>query len=175
MPNSGAFRSLHCLIYKVLAPFRARCGTFTILPQVFRFVKYFFRLFSKSFFVLSFPNRLPLRQLAYFTRPFRVCQVLFSSFLKTFSGPAIFRVSALDSLLILADSNPFVKYFSRLFSNFFHPLAAHARFRVEKLCHFTARSSVCQAFFSTLSNLFFAAPCRTPVPSDSLCSIANAP
>ena len=165
MPNSGAFRSLHCLIYKVLArPLSG--GTFAILSHLIQFVKYFFRLFSKSFFVLSFPNRLSLRQLAYFTRPFRVCQVLFSSFLKTFSGPAVLRVSALDSLLILADSNPFVKYFSRLFSNFFHPLAAHARFRVEKLCYFTTCSSVCQAFFSTFFKLFlpcrpFALPCRT--------------
>ena len=33
-------------------PAPLRRGTFTILPQVSRFVKYFFRLFSKSFFVL---------------------------------------------------------------------------------------------------------------------------
>ena len=153
MPNSGAFRSLHCLIYKVLArPLSG--GTFAILSHLIQFVKYFFRLFSKSFFVLSFPNHLPLRQLAYFIRPFRVCQVLFSSFLKTFSGLAVLCVSALDSLLILADSNPFVKYFSRLFSNFFYPLAAHARFRVEKLFYFTTCSSVCQAFFRLFSNFF---------------------
>jgi len=82
--NSGAFRSLHCLIYKVLAPFRVRCGTFTILPQVFRFVKYFFRLFSKSFFV---PDSLgPLaRKLSYLTTASRVCQPLFSLFSKLFS------------------------------------------------------------------------------------------
>ena len=73
--NSGAFRSLHCLIYKVLAPFRVRCGTFTILPQVFRFVKYFFRLFSKSFFVPDSPGPLArklasLPQLPEFVNPF---------------------------------------------------------------------------------------------------------
>ena len=47
--NSGAFRSLHCLIYKVLAPSAIRSGTFTILPHPEAFVKHFFRLFSKSF------------------------------------------------------------------------------------------------------------------------------
>ena len=153
MPNSGAFRSLHCLIYKVLARAAQRRNICYLITSD-SVCQVLFSTFSKSFFVLSFPNRLPLRQLAYFTRPFRVCQVLFSSFLKTFSGPAVLRVSALDSLLILADSNPFVKCFSRLFSNFFHPLAAHARFRAEKLCHSTTCSSVCQAFFRLFSNFF---------------------
>ena len=81
--NSGAFRSLHCLIYKVLAPFRVRCGTFTILPQAFRFVKYFFRLFSKSFFVPGSPE-LAARKLGYLTTSSLLCQVLFSILFKIF-------------------------------------------------------------------------------------------
>ena len=81
--NSGAFRSLHCLIYKVLAPFRVRCGTFTILPQAFRFVKYFFRLFSKSFFVPGSPE-LAARKLGYLTTSPLLCQVLFSILFKIF-------------------------------------------------------------------------------------------
>ena len=50
MPNSGAFRSLHCLIYKVLAA--ALGGTFAILTHLFRFVKHFFDFFQIFFSAL---------------------------------------------------------------------------------------------------------------------------
>ena len=118
VPNSGAFRSLHCLIYKVLARAAQRRNSCYLITSG-SVCQVLFSTFFKIFFALSFPNRLSLRQLGYYIRPSGVCQVLFSSFLKTFSGPAAPGVSASDSLLILADSNPFVKYFSRLFSNFF--------------------------------------------------------
>ena len=49
---SGAFRSLHCLIYKVHVP----RGTFTILALTRSFVKPFFQVFSNSFI----QNRHPL-------------------------------------------------------------------------------------------------------------------
>ena len=165
MPNSGAFRSLHCLIYKVLARAAQRrniCYPITSDSVCQVLFSTFFKIFFRT--QLSEPSAPQTACLFYQT--FQSLSSTFSSFLKTFSGPAALRVSALDSLLILADSNPFVKYFSRLFSNFFHPLAAHARFRVEKLCYFTTCSSVCQAFFSTFFKLFlpcrpFALPCRT--------------
>ena len=112
--NSGAFRSLHCLIYKVLAPFRVRCGTFTILPQVFRFVKYFFRLFSKSFFVPDSPGPLA-RKLSYLTTASRVCQPLFSLFSKLFSK-ALFPSAPLgDSSLNIPDPAPLVNPFFDFF------------------------------------------------------------
>ena len=84
--NSGAFRSLHCLIYKVLAPFRVRCGTFTILPQAFRFVKYFFDFFQNLF---SYPARrsLPLGSLAILPHLPRFVKYFFRFFSKSFSYP----------------------------------------------------------------------------------------
>ena len=120
--NSGAFRSLHCLIYKVLAPFRVRCGTFTILPQVFRFVKYFFRLFSKSFFVPGSPGPLA-RKLSYPTTASRVCQPLFSLFSKLFPKPCSqVRPSATARLIyqiLPLLSTPFFKIFSKFSKDIF--------------------------------------------------------
>ena len=124
--NSGAFRSLHCLIYKVLAPFRVRCGTFTILPQVFRFVKYFFRLFSKSFFVPGSPEPVA-RKLGYFTTSSRACQVLFSTFSKIFFVLTRRRASRSKAWLVYHSSQllsspffTFLKAFSKL--RFLRPL-----------------------------------------------------
>ena len=129
--NSGAFRSLHCLIYKVLAPFRVRCGTFTILPQVFRFVKYFFRLFSKSFFVPGSPEPVA-RKLSYFTTSSRACQVLFSTFSKIFFVLTRRRASRSKAWLVYHSSQLLSSPFFTFLKTFFKalspaPLAATAR------------------------------------------------
>ena len=116
--NSGAFRSLHCLIYKVLAPSAIRSGTFTILPHPEAFVKHFFRLFSKSF------SRSPSLTRAFWKAwlSYHTSQGLSTPF---FSRPQLFfkaarRAAALsDSLLNIPDLPLFVNSFFPDFSIFF--------------------------------------------------------
>jgi len=64
----------------------------TILPHLFRFVKNFFRSFSKLFFDLVFSPAASQRPVQY-TTSFSVCQVLFSSSLKTFFDRSLLNLS----------------------------------------------------------------------------------
>ena len=87
--NSGAFRSLHCLIYKVLAPLRARCGTLAILPQVPEFVKYFFDFFQNLFsYLLS--SRSRFRSFAILPHSFELVKHFFQLF-QSFSSAGFVR------------------------------------------------------------------------------------
>ena len=116
--NSGAFRSLHCLIYKVLAPFRVRCGTFTILPQAFRFVKYFFRLFSKSFFRTRLAGACRSEAWLSYHIFLALSSTFFDSFQNLFLTQPLSRLS-LESLITLPQLPAFVKPFFRFPQNFF--------------------------------------------------------
>ena len=77
MPNSGAFRSLHCLIYKVLAA--ALGGTFAILTHLFQFVKHFFRLFQ-IFFSALIQTRLRQTALLFYQIIFSLSSLIFGFF-----------------------------------------------------------------------------------------------
>ena len=155
--NSGAFRSLHCLIYKVLAPLRSArnihyftttfsvcqalfstffkvfcarlskrlLGSSAILPQTFPFVKYFFRLFSKSFSQRSSGGPF-IWQLDYFTTAPRLCQALFSIFSRIFCKIPVPTAPLGDSSLNIPLHSCFVKCFLQKNRNF--PKIRHTSF-----------------------------------------------
>ena len=106
--NSGAFRSLHCLIYKVLAP-SAQRRNIAILTHRSSFVKPFFLLFSK-FFRTLIQTHPASGQLDYFTTFTPLCQAFFASFLKFFISLHK-SVSFADSLVNIAPFLLFVNYF----------------------------------------------------------------
>ena len=93
-------------------------GTFTILPQVFRFVKYFFRLFSK-FFRTGFTIEPFAWKLNYLTTAPSFCQALFSIFSKSFSQAPEPTAPLGDSSLNISDPPHFVNTFFHYFWNFF--------------------------------------------------------
>ena len=83
MPNSGAFRSLHCLIYKVLA------AAFSVAEHLLSYHTFlslsstFFDFFQNLFRTRSLVFGLA-RKLDYFTTLSWACQALFSTFFKIF-------------------------------------------------------------------------------------------
>ena len=145
MPNSGAFRSLHCLIYKVLAPSAQR------------------------------------RNIYYLTTLFRTCQVLFSISFEIFFHTRFvsFFSCLVRSFCIIPDSLSLVKYFFRFLSKSFPLSAVVLPYRQTAQLVYQTLPDLSSLFFDSIKSFFstrsFAVPCRTPVPSDSLCSIANAP
>ena len=67
-------------------PARLSGGTFDILADSFRFVKHFFDFFQ-SFFSALIRIGVPARQLDYYTKPYSLCQAVFSAFSKLFCLP----------------------------------------------------------------------------------------
>jgi hypothetical protein len=114
---SGAFFSLHCLIYKVHA---ALSGTFFILPNQLPFVKNFFQLFLTRSRLIFGCCRLAfvLAELVYLTRFSAPCQELFFSLFNTFTLYPFVPPSLADSLVRIPDHDPFVNAFFHLFSVF---------------------------------------------------------
>ena len=108
--NSGAFRSLHCLIYKVLVPLRSRSRNIHYSSTLFQICQALFRLFSQSF--LCSPCRFrAARRLCYLTTFPRTCQALFSTFLKFFRSqlrsPGLFHKAWLSYHTSFPLSSPF--------------------------------------------------------------------
>ena len=111
MPNSGAFRSLHCLIYKVLATAFSVAEhllsyhTFSSLSSTF--FDFFQNLFRTRLLVFGLA-----RKLDYFTTLSRACQALFSTFSNLFSCRSLIFCLRLRAWL-------FYHAFSGLSSTFF--------------------------------------------------------
>ena len=80
--NSGAFRSLHCLIYKVLAQ-RLSVAEHSLSYHSFLRLSSTFSTFFKIFFRARLSWR-PLQKLRYLITLLRTCQALFSTFPKFF-------------------------------------------------------------------------------------------
>ena len=136
MPNSGAFRSLHCLIYKVLAPSAQR------------------------------------RNIWYFSRSVRVCQVLFSTFFEVFSALSSAPVFLPNSLTILSNHFRFVKHYFQLFKTFYRPLSLKLD-RSRQLWYCTIGTSFCQYLFSAFSKLFYRRRLCSTTARDSLVNIPD--
>ena len=107
---SGAFRSLHCLIYKVHVP----RGTFTILALTCSFVKSFFQVFSNSFT----QNRHPLEPDSSSILP--DTQALVKYFFSFFRRPLRLDHRAPDSLITILRPSLFVNTFFDSFHTFSH-------------------------------------------------------
>ena len=123
MSNSGAFRSLHCLIYKVLAP-SAQRRNICYFSRFISVCQVLFSTFFKFFSTLIRTDH-PLRQLDYFTKPSSFCQALFSAFSKLFSLRYRSSSTARDSLLNIPDTSLFVNTFFSSFSIFFLSPSPH--------------------------------------------------
>lgn len=108
MPNSGAFRSLHCLIYKVLA-LTARRRNICYLITNLSVCQALFSTFFKSFVPEPFGS---FGQLIEYIRSSSVCQVLFSTFSKFFQRFEAFLPLSRTAWL-------FYQTFHRLSSTFF--------------------------------------------------------
>ena len=116
MPNSGAFRSLHCLIYKVLAPSAQRRNIY-YLSTTFSVCQVLFSTFFEVVFYLAafrFAEKL-----SDYIRPFLACQALFSSFQKFFQRRLTEARPLTDSLLTITDHSPFVNTFFPDFAKYF--------------------------------------------------------
>ena len=137
---SGAFRSLHCLIYKVLARPPQRRNVL-YLTTSFCFCQALFQLF-RSFFgaCLGFP---PLSQTAH--QAYQSSQSLSSTFftsLKSFLLSRWHDRRVSDSLLTIPDLSPFVNTFFQLFASFLFSSPQHtsqllplSSFLFIPLCH----------------------------------------
>ena len=86
MPNSGAFRSLHCLIYKVLIPLRL-VRNIRYSNTLAKLCQALFRLFSKSF-SYSFRSPEPLESFAILPHSSALVKHFFQLFQSFFRCPA---------------------------------------------------------------------------------------
>ena len=123
--NSGAFRSLHCLIYKVLAPTAEAVRNSSILAQPVAFVKLFFQLFSKFFELSSSSEGFradSFDRLPHLSQLVNTFFLLFRSFLLP-SGPLLDRRRT--ACIIYHPSSPL----STPFSPFFPASPAFVKFR----------------------------------------------
>ena len=114
---SGAFRSLHCLIYKVLAP-----------P----------------------PQR---RNTRYFTTGSLVCQALFSTFFKSFSGALNLAARSQTACSFYQNSGPLSSPFFQ-FLELFSSRRPRALPRPRQLAYYTKSFLLCQLLFSKKSKFF---------------------
>ena len=109
MPNSGAFRSLHCLIYKVLA------AAFSVAERLLSYHTFsslsstFFDFFQ-IFFVPARPLRLRLKACLFYHTLLNLSSTFFDSFESFFLPDRSFRFR-FESLIILSRFLRFVKYF----------------------------------------------------------------
>ena len=164
MPNSGAFRSLHCLIYKVLARAAQRRNiwyltTFSSICQVL------FSTFFKIFFVLSFPSRRLSDGLVIISGLPEFVKHFFRVSWKLFRTPPPRRLR----LRQLADSSRFPSVCQVLFQTFFKllsPARCSCSFPSWEALLFYHLQFCLSSLFSTFFKLFlpcrpFALPCRT--------------
>ena len=126
---TGAFRSLHCLIYKVLAPLRLSAVPeylTTSLPVCQALFSTFFKVFSDSTPQFSSLGQVlarasQRRNIRYLTTFAPVCQALFSTsskfFLRLTPGSPVSPTAQLDYHILPTLSIP-SPYFFRLFFNF---------------------------------------------------------
>ena len=133
--NSGAFRSLHCLIYKVLVPLRFALGSVAehslSYHRSFGLSSTFFDFFQNLFFVPGSPEPVA-RKLGYSTTSSRACQVLFSTFSKIFFVLTRRRASRSKAWLVYHSSQLLSSPFFTFLKTFFKasipaPLAVTAR------------------------------------------------
>ena len=98
----------------------------------------------------------------------------FFNFFRNFLSCTQFALaSCSNSSVIIPDSLALVKPFFRLLSKSFPaPQPPYSR-TAEQLGYYNKLAPICQAFSFASTNLFFAAPLCTPVPPDSLASIAG--
>ena len=107
---------------------RFRASLF-IVSHPLRFVKYFFRFFSKSFSFLTAPR---LRQPYYCITSSSLCQELFHLFSRFFSFPL--RSGRLPAPALFPLSGGFLRFFGAV--------------SLRQLCYSITPASQCQAFFS---------------------------
>ena len=122
MPNSGAFRSLHCLIYKVLVPSAFRrniCYSITL----FRTCQALFSTSFEIFFCTQLALSSSSNSSVIIPGSFRFVKPFFRSLSKSFSLPSRRAPAPLNSLAIIANSPRFVKPFLQL-SQIFSSLSA---------------------------------------------------
>ena len=117
MPNSGAFRSLHCLIYKVLAPRRSVAEHSLLYHNSNRLSSTFFKFFQLfSYRTFQFSS-YSVAQLSYH-KSFRLSSTFFDFFQNLFSYPAPEELLA-RKLNYLTTASSLCQ---ALFSNFFEKL-----------------------------------------------------
>ena len=173
--NSGAFRSLHCLIYKVLAPLRS-ARNIHYFTTTFSVCQALFQLFSK-FFAPASRRGCSVAQLSYHRR-FRLSSTFFDFFQNLFRTGLPEGLS-FDSSITLPQLPDFVKPFFRFsqesFASFLFQPRPSATARLiyhfspalsSAFCHFFKffLNHVSLSFSETLSGSFRAPECCRPAP-----------
>ena len=149
---SGAFRSLHCLIYKVLAP-SASAAERTLSYHVSQLLSSTFFNSFEVFSALVSAFRRSIRQLSYYIRASGVCQVLFSLRFEVLKRFPFGLPPFSDSSSSISELPEFVKCFFHFVENFSAlSLARPPRFR--QLAYYTRPPSFCQQVSSKFSNFF---------------------
>ena len=115
--NSGAFRSLHCLIYKVLAPLRSVAEHSLSYHNFSALSSTFFDFFQNLFRAHSALGAASEALLSYHT--LANLSSTFFNFFKVFSALVPFARSLAESLVTIAHSLSFVKPFFHFPGNFF--------------------------------------------------------
>ena len=124
MSNSGAFRSLHCLIYKVLVPLRS-VAEHSLSYHIFLGLSSTFFNFFQSFLCFPFWGSCSTAQLSYHRR-FCLSSTFFDFFQNLFrTGPA--AGLSFDSLIMLPHLPDFVKPFFRFSRKTFSALPVQPR------------------------------------------------
>ena len=165
MPNSGAFRSLHCLIYKVLARAAQRRNICYLITSD-SVCQVLFSTFLKIFFRTQLSEPSASQTACLFYQTFQSLSSTFFKFLENFFRP---RCPLRLRLRQLADFSRFKSVCQVLFQTFFKLLSPARR-----SCSFPSWEAFLlyhlqfclSSLFSTFFKLFlpcrpFALPCRT--------------
>ena len=119
MPNSGAFRSLHCLIYKVLVPSAQRRNIYYSIT-LSRTCQVLFSISFETFFpVLNSLSQAAQIALSLYRTRSLLSSPFFDFFRNLFPLPSCRTPVPLSSLAIITSSPRFVKPFLSLLQIFF--------------------------------------------------------
>ena len=165
MPNSGAFRSLHCLIYKVLARAAQRRNICYLITSD-SVCQVLFSTFFKIFFRTQLSEPSASQTACLFYQTFQSLSSTFFKFLENFFRP---RCPLRLRLRQLADFSRFKSVCQVLFQTFFKllsPARCSCSFPSWEALPFYHTQFCLSSLFSTFFKLFlpcrpFALPCRT--------------
>ena len=150
---SGAFRSLHCLIYKVLAPSASAAERMLSYHAARLLSSSFFNFFRSSFSACRRPSAALSDSSFILPEPLEFVKLFFRSAWKFFQRLPLGLPPLSDSPFILPELPEFVKHFFHFVENLFAlPPARPPRFR--QLAYYTRALPVCQQLFPSFFRIF---------------------
>ena len=155
MSNSGAFRSLHCLIYKVLVPLRS-VAEHSLSYHIFLGLSSTFLNFFQSFLCLPFWWRHLIAQLSYHNS-FCLSSTFFDFFQNLFRTGLAVGLS-FDSLIMLPHLPDFVKPFFRFSRKTFSGLPVQPRPSATARLIYHAKPRLSTPFFKKIEKCCFTIP-----------------